>query len=173
VSAPLPWSYRTTEVPEGGLRERREASAQERSAVAAELGLLSLDSLVADVAIRALGKGSYRLKGTLTAQLTQACVITLEPVAQRVEDSFDVDFWPPGTLPQSSEDEVEALASAEIEPIEHGRIDAGRIVFETLSAGIDPYPRAPGAAFSEAAAPTSDQGAESPFGALKKLKDRQ
>ena len=173
MNAPLPWSYRTAEVPESGLRERREATVQERAAVAAELGLLTIDSLAAEFAIRALGKGRYRMKGTLTAQLTQACVVTLEPVAQRVEDSFDVEFWPAGTLPQDAEDEVEALTSAEIEPIEHGHIDAGRIVFETLSAGIDPYPRAPGAEFSEPAVPAPDPAAASPFAALKKLKDRQ
>jgi uncharacterized metal-binding protein YceD (DUF177 family) len=160
-------------VPEAGLREQRKATPQERAAIVAELGLLGLDSVSAEIAIRAMGQGHYRVKGTVTAQLTQACVVTLEPVAQRVEDSFDVEFWPAGTLPQSGEEEIEVLGSAEIEPIEHGRIDAGRIVFETLSAGIDPYPRAPGAEFAEPLAPASDQRADSPFAALKKLKDRQ
>jgi hypothetical protein len=52
-------------------------------------------------------------------------------------------------------------------------IDAGRIVFETLSASVDPYPRRAGAQFEgeelgDAAAP----GASGPFAALKKLKDR-
>jgi hypothetical protein len=65
------------------------------------------------------------------------------------------------------------LSAAEIEPIQHGMIDAGRIVFETLSASVDPYPRRAGAQFEgeelgDAAAP----GASGPFAALKKLKDR-
>ncbi len=96
----------------------------------------------------AAGHGRYRLAGKVTAQLTQNCVVTLDPIAQNVEGSFDVQFWPPGKLPESGEEEVEALNAAEIEPIEHGRIDAGRIVFETLSASVDPYPRKPGAALA-------------------------
>ncbi len=54
----------------------------------------------------------------------------------------------PAKLPESGEEEVEALSAAEIEPIEHGRIDVGRIVYETLSAAIDPYPRKAGAEFA-------------------------
>ena len=70
----------------------------------------------------------------MAGQLTQNCVVTLEPLAQTVEGAFDVEFWPAGKLPESGEDEVEALSAAEIEPIQHGMIDAGRIVFETLAA---------------------------------------
>jgi len=68
---------------------------------------------------------------------------------------------------------VEALSAAEIEPIEHGLIDAGRIIFETLSASVDPYPRKPGAEFT--AEELGDGAAATktgPFAALKKLKDR-
>ena len=33
----------------------------------------------------------------------------------------------------------------DVEPIEHGTIEVGRVVFETLSAALDPYPRKSGA----------------------------
>ena len=118
-------------------------------------------------------RGAIASSGKVTAQLTQSCVVTLDPIAQSVEGAFDVEFWPPGKLPESGEEEVEALSAAEIEPIEHGMIDAGRIVFETLSASVDPYPRKPGAEFRAEelgdAAVLTETG---PFAALKKLKDR-
>ena len=52
-------------------------------------------------------------------------------------------------------------------------IDVGRVVFETLSAALDPYPRKNGASL-EWQDPESAEGvgASGPFGALKKLKDQ-
>jgi uncharacterized metal-binding protein YceD (DUF177 family) len=173
MSALLTWSYRTTEIPQAGLREERTTTEAERAKVAAELEIVSCERLASDFAIRAIGHGHYRLSGKVTAQLTQSCVVTLDPIAQNVEGVFDVEFWPKGKLPESGEEEVDALSAAEIELIEHGLIDAGRIIFETLSASVDPYPRKPGAEFKPeelggAAAPTET----GPFAALKKLKDR-
>lgn len=172
MNVPLQWSYRTAEIPDAGFREIRTATSAERATVAALLEVVSCEALTADFTIRATGQGCYRLAGKLEAELTQSCVVTLDPVAQRVEAAFDVEFWPPASVPRPGEAEVEALSAAEIEPIEHGMIDAGRIVFETLSASLDPYPRKPGAEFQSDAIEDGDAPATGPFAALKKLKDR-
>jgi len=166
----LDWSYRTAEIPEHGLRETRAASAAEREQMAIALDVVSCEAIDAEFTVRATGKGRYRVAGKVGARLTQKCVVTLEPIPQKAEGTFDVEYWPPAELPQNGEDEVEALGAAEIEPIEHGRIDVGRIVFETLSAAIEPYPRKQGAEF----VPDPDDqtaGEGGPFAALKKLKD--
>lgn len=173
MSEPLTWSYRTTEIPQAGLHEGRTATEAERAKVASMLEVVSCERLASDFAIRAVGHGRYRLSGKVTAQLTQSCVVTLDLIAQGVEGVFDVEFWPTGKLPESGEEEVEALNAAEIELIERGLIDAGRIIFETLSASVDPYPRKLGVEFKadelgDAAAPTET----GPFAALKQLKDR-
>jgi uncharacterized metal-binding protein YceD (DUF177 family) len=172
MSEALTWSYRTTEIPEAGLREHRTATPAERVQVAAELDVVSCEQLVCDFAIRSVGHGRYRLAGKVTAQLTQKCVVTLDPIAQNVEGSFDVQYWPAAKLPESGEEEVEALNAAEIEPIQHGLIDAGRIIFETLSASVDPYPRKPGAEFEAGELADDAPTEQGPFAALKKLKDR-
>jgi uncharacterized metal-binding protein YceD (DUF177 family) len=170
MSEPLNWSYRTSEVPEAGSREKRAASEQERAMVASTLAIVSCEQLTADFQIRAIGQGRYRLAGKVSAQLTQSCVVTLDPVAQKLEGVFDVEYWPAGKPTETSDDEVEALSAAEIEPIERGLIDAGRIVFETLSASLDPYPRKPGVQFEARDVEGMDAPA-GPFAALKKLKD--
>ncbi|HWK33385.1 MAG TPA: DUF177 domain-containing protein [Hyphomicrobium sp.] len=167
----LDWSYRTTEIPEAGLRENRDATAEERAALAAELEILSCEKLTAVFSIRATGKGHYRLAGELKGRVTQPCVVTLEPVSEAVEGNFDVEYWPPASMPETGEEEMEALSAAEIEPIEHGRIDAGRIVFETLVASLNPYPRKPGAEFEESESEPPSAGGTSAFEALKKLKE--
>ena len=173
MSEPLDWSYRTSEIPEAGLRQSRAASEAERAKVASMLEIVSCEQLTAEFVIRAIGQGHHRLAGTVAGPLTQNCVVTLDPLAQAVEGAFDVEFWPTGKLPESGEDEVEALSAAEIEPIQHGMIDAGRIVFETLAASVDPYPRKAGAQFEgDALSEADDPGDSGPFAALKKFKDR-
>lgn len=172
MSEALDWSYRVTDIPDGGIRETREATESERVRLAEALDIVSCQRLVADLAIRAIGKGHYRLAGKVTAELTQTCVVTLEPVAQHAEATFDVEFWPPLALPETTAEEVEALSAAEIEPIEHGRIDAGRIVFETVATALDPYPRKPGAEYHADRPENSGLDETGPFAALKRLKDR-
>jgi uncharacterized metal-binding protein YceD (DUF177 family) len=172
MSEALEWSYRVSDVPDGGIRETREATDSERLRLAEELDIISCQRLVSELTIKAIGKGHYRLAGKVTADLTQACVVTLEPVAQLAQGAFDVEFWPPAALPEATEAEVEALSAAEIEPIEHGRIDAGRIVFETLATSLDPFPRKPGAEFHADLPENAGLGETGPFAALKRLKDR-
>jgi hypothetical protein len=98
--------------------------------------------------------------------------VTLESVAKELEETFDVEFWPAEAVPETTDTEIEVLTAAEIEPIEHGLIDAGGIIVETLSAGLDPYPRKPNAEFAweEKDAELSITG---PFAGLSKLKDRR
>lgn len=172
MSEALDWSYRVTDIPDGGLREKREAAADERARLAEALDIVAVGRLVCEFTIRSIGKGHYRLAGKVAAAVTQACVVTLEPVEQNAEGTFDVEFWPPAALPESSEEEVEALSASEIEPIEHGRIDAGRIVFETIATALDPYPRKQGAEFRAEGVTNQGPSEAGPFAALKRLKDQ-
>jgi uncharacterized metal-binding protein YceD (DUF177 family) len=172
MSEALDWSYKVTEVPDGGLKQSREATEAERTRLAEVLDILIVRGLKSDFTIRATGKGHYRLAGKVSAAVTQACVVTLDPVEQNAQGHFDVEFWPSGSLPEVSDDEVEVLSAAEIEPIEHGRIDVGRIVFETISAALDPYPRRAGVEFDPGQVPVAKPTTLGPFAALKKLKDQ-
>jgi uncharacterized metal-binding protein YceD (DUF177 family) len=173
MSEPLTWSHRTAEVPEAGLLVAREATPAEREAIAGALDIISCDALSIDYAVRALGGGRYRMMGKLTARVTQACVVTLEPVAATIAQEIDVAFWPAESLPRAGEDETEVLSVAEIEPIEHGQIEVGRVLYELLSASLDPYPRKPGARFEwEGVAGQEDPGATGPFAGLRQLKNK-
>ena len=169
MTGPLAWSQRVSAIPEGGLAETRAASAAERSTVAVALGIVACDELKADYVIRAIGAGRYRMKGTVAARFTQECVVTLAPVQQTVAETFDVEFWP--SLPDAGDAEVEVLSVPDIEPIEHGLIAVGRVIFEILAASLDPYPRSEGAPFEWEGAPGASGAADpGPFSALKRLK---
>ena len=84
-----------------------------------------------------------------------------------------MEFWPPGAHDNSPSEEIEALTAAEIELLEHGLIDAGRIVYEQLAAGLNPYPRKPDAEFVPPADAQANDGAKiNPFAVLAKLKPK-
>lgn len=172
-AAPLQdWSHATVDVPAHGLEIKRAANPQERAAIAKDLGLASLDSLETAYRISAISGGGWRLTGTLSAAAVQSCVITLEPVPAQIEETFKVEFWRDLEHPEGGEDKS-VLEGADQEALEGDMIPAGRIVFESLSAALDPYPRKEGAslAWQDTAAENSEK--VTPFSVLAKLKDKR
>jgi uncharacterized metal-binding protein YceD (DUF177 family) len=167
---PLDWSIDVTEVPERGLKGSRKATEAERVALASVLDLVSCEVLEVTYSITPLAAG-YRLEGGIDAAVQQACVITLEPVAGRVAESFSVDFSREGAGAAEERGDIEILSGADVEPLRNDQIELGRIVYEALSAGLDPYPRKEGAEFEWSDAKQADRESN-PFAVLQKLKDR-
>lgn len=165
------WSHAVTDIPALGLARERRLTGDGLAPLARELNMLELSSVVADYRIERLAGGAYRLHGRVTADGAQACVVTVERVPTHIDETFDVEFWP--DLPDADGGEEKSiLDERDVEPLEGGMIPVGRIVFETISAGLDPYPRKPDAAFSWQ---DKDQPASqnvSPFAALSKLKNK-
>lgn len=143
-----------------------EASESERAALAESLDLVALDRLTADLTVRPWRGDGVRIAGTVRAELTQSCVVTLEPVAGRVEETVDVRLHPEVTV--APDVDVDPEAEDPPEPLESDTLDIGAIALEHFVLGIDPYPRAPGAAF--APVEEADEEERSPFAALAKLK---
>ena len=171
VKSVLDWSHAAVDVPQGGLHRARTASADERGKIATALGLLEFAEFATDYRIDRLAGGGYRLHGRIVADLAQACVATLAPVAERVTETFDTEFWP--TLaPAGGEQDASILDGRDLEVIEDGVIDAGRVIFETLSAGLDPYPRIEGAEFRMPDKAEQSPEKISPFAVLSKLKNK-
>lgn len=175
-STPLAsWTVSVLAVPEAGLAARRAANDVELGALARALDLPSCERLTVEYSVRAMGQGRFRVAGEVSAALTQRCVVSLEPVPALVEEQFDEEFWPAAAIaldPGEQEREHEALSHVEPEPIVDGEIDIGRLVYETVAAALDPYPRRPGVEldWSGEASAGPDAARSSPFAALAKLK---
>ncbi|MCH9807301.1 MAG: DUF177 domain-containing protein [Alphaproteobacteria bacterium] len=168
------WNTKVHEIPRAGLSGQRQATAQERSAIADRLEIPDCISLSADYRIKNAGKGRFALTGTLTAQLRRTCVITLDPIIETVRERLDCVFLPPDKIPQLQIEEEEALTAQEFEPIVSDTIDVGRIAFEVLSAGLNPFPRKPDAQMETPPQKPKDNtapedGDQHPFAALAKL----
>jgi len=169
----LAWDHPTRDVPETGLTVTKVAAADELDAVARALGLIACASLEASYAITPDGAGRYALSGTLRAEIVQACVVTLDPVASTIEEGFVAAFWPGDDIPPPRGGVLDLDEAAEPQPILSGQIAVGRVVFECLAESLDPYPRKPGATFDwqEPAAPGGAPGnPESPFAVLANIK---
>lgn len=163
------WKVPLREIGAQGYRGEHRASASELSELTRVLDIVSCDELVVSYEIHALSGGMYRLNGHIRGKVVQSCVVTLEPIAAKLDEPINVELRPAHLMPEAPEGEQEVLETADIEPIEGDSIDLGLIVLEFISTGLDPYPRKEGATleFSDPAAGTAGK----PFSALAKLKD--
>ena len=153
-----------------------EADADERAALTRRFGLLALDSLTAKVGLTPVDGGLVRVHGALAAEITQACVVTLEPVTSRVEASFEC-LYGADTPEEAGGLITDADTEESPESLAHGAIDVGEAVAEQLALELDPFPRSPGAAFDGLSSASEsvgndDTGDAGPFAVLARLKEK-
>lgn len=150
----------------------REATPAECEALTSGLDIVSVEAFHARYAITAQSAGCFLMAGDFTARLTQACVVTLEPVVQTIAETFSVSFCPPGRIAQPDGKDRPILDEPDVEDLTGDTIEAGRVLFELLSASLDPYPRKGAAAFAWKDPKTGPEVEMqlNPFAALSKLK---
>ena len=158
----------------GGATVSVSATPSERTALAAAYDLLEVRDLSAAATLTEEAGGAISVTGRVTADISQSCVVTLDPVAQQIDEAFAARFVRPGSpelpaaLPRHEEIVVDPAAPDPPEVLSGGSIDLGRIVEEAFVLSIDPYPRSPGAVLASEAA-DADRS-DSPFAVLARLK---
>jgi len=157
------------EIEEAGVVERAiDAREEERSALARRFGLLSLGALSADVTLRRLPGGPLvRVDGRLVADVEQRCVISLDPVADHIDEEFSETFGPEGYVPPEETDEEDLP-----ETFDPGGIDIGELVAQHLALSLNPYPKSPGAetaAIRRESPETGDEERRRPFAGLGEM----
>jgi cytochrome b pre-mRNA-processing protein 3 len=159
------------EVPETGQHFDLAADALVRAAVAKVAGLRELPRFEANFDVTRRG-GGLHVVGSISATVGQNCVVTLEPLANEVEETIDLVFEPLQRLAESAENEGQqhGVKWNDPEPLVGGVVDLGALATEFLILGLNPYPRKPGAVFEAPRDANRDQG---PFAALGRLAKRQ
>lgn len=167
MSTILDWMHETRSIPEAGLDVTREANEETRAALAEALDIDACLRLVARYTIKPFESGRFELHGTAELGAQQTCVVTLEPLERTYRVRLDVAYWPPELLGDGPGADIDSLAD-DPEPIEEGRLDVGRVIYEELASTVDPFPRKEAAAFEwkDEETPARDN----PFAALEKLK---
>lgn len=173
MTAVLDWTHPVSEIGERGLDARRVATPAERSALAAALGIVACNHLAVTYRIEPRPQGAFMARGEIEAEVVQSCVVTLDPVAQRIQEPFQIEFRPKGAINTGTDGEQEALAPDDPEPIENNRLALGRVIYEIVASALDPYPRAADVVLedSEGTAGPKDSKAN-PFAALAAWKPK-
>ena len=168
----LDWTHDVRQASEQDIEIVREATPAELAAVAAALCVLSCDRLKVRYTLRPAGKSRYILTGVIDLAVTQTCVVTLEPLEAKSSEELSMELWPREEIPAVHDGVVDDLEDDDIEPIDNGVVNIGRIVLEYAACMIDPYPRKTDAAFSwiDEAGEASDTG--NPFAKLKELRGK-
>lgn len=157
------------------------ASDSERAGLAKRFGFLGLPAFSARVTVdRRLG-GQIVVEGRLRGRIVQACVLTLDPVTQDLDDAFRIVFkmdLADERDPESGEAVLSAQADAP-EPLSSNLLDVGEIIAEQLSLVADPYPRRPGAKLEDVLPRPRSGGRKGPpetrrhpFAGLAALRDK-
>jgi hypothetical protein len=166
-----PWSapVRVEDVPETGLHLDLVADEHVRAEIARLAGVDALPRLEAVFDIVRKGD-AMQVTGHVSGTVGQTCVVTLEPLENRIEEQVDLVFAPVrAEVSDGGEHHIGPGEAEPPEPLVGGVADLGTVATEFLLLGIDPYPRKPGAVF---ASPVRGADADGPFAALAALKER-
>jgi uncharacterized protein len=117
------------------------------------------------------------LAGRLHANVTQTCVVSLDPVEASLDVPAEFEFWPTSLIEafERSEEEPGSLGLLDWpEAVVEGRIDLGPVIYETLATALEPYPKREGVSFNWSQDPAEEAGStkSGPFAALAALKRR-
>ena len=166
IHAPLSRPIEVADIPPDGLEVDVAADEAERRALAEDFGIRAVHRLGAHYRLRRV-TGGVRVDGTVSAEVEQTCVVTLEPVTGPVSETVELMFSEHAGAPEEAGDVARMGERDPPEPIVGGRIDLGAVTTEFLALGLDPYPRKPGVSYEPE--PGRDP-ADSPFAALAKMK---
>ena len=144
------------------------------AAIAEELGILSVRKLVFNGTLQTEGKTDWRLTAQLGATVEQSCVLTLDPVTTRIDQSVSRRFV--ADLSTDMDEEIEMPEDDSEEALE-AEIDLTRVMVEALALALPDYPRRDDAALEKSefsapgVTPMTDQETK-PFAGLAQLKDK-
>jgi uncharacterized metal-binding protein YceD (DUF177 family) len=161
------------------------ASDSERAALAKRFGFLGLPAFSARVTVDRRAGGQVIVEGRLRGKIVQACILSLDPVTQELDETFRIVFRQDLTEeldPESGEAVLSAQADAP-EPLAGNMLDVGEIVAEQLSLAADPYPRRPGVKLEDVLPKARNAGKDGqragksdqrrhPFAGLAALRDK-
>lgn len=156
---------------------RLSADGQECAGLARLWDVLAVNGLSAEFQLQRWKRDGVRLKGRVVADVVQACVVTLEPVEEHIDETIEVIFVPEGSklarIPTGADGEVllDPDGPDAPETFSGDTIDVGKVAAEHAALALDPYPKKPGVAFSGHIESTAEEDARpSPFAALKDWK---
>ncbi|RUT95583.1 DUF177 domain-containing protein [Mesorhizobium sp. USDA-HM6] len=169
--SPVSFVANVARLPQKGLPVVVEADERQRAALAAEYDLLSVESYRAELLVASWKRNGVKVSGRVEADVTQACIVTLDPVAAHIDEPVEALLLPEQSklgregFEGGGEIVLDADGPDSPETFSGDTIDVGALAEQFFGLAIDPYPRKPGASLD---AEGNDQPEESEF--QKKLR---
>jgi uncharacterized metal-binding protein YceD (DUF177 family) len=169
------------------------ADERQCAQLARRYGILSVEGLSGTATLWREGDGmTIVVNGHFVADVTQACVTTLEPVPDHIEEDFEGWFLDESQAksfkkakklrtdldiedPFNSEEDEETMMPDEREdpePVINGLLDVGELVAQYLSLALDPYPKSAKALEMGPIGDEADLKKPNPFAVLKDMKGK-
>jgi uncharacterized metal-binding protein YceD (DUF177 family) len=145
------------------------ANETERAALSKRFGIVRIDRLEADVVLHRKDR-VVDAKGTLSADIVQACAVSAEDLPITVREPVEVRFVPEVRV-YAPDQEIE-LSAEECDEVDYSgtHFDLGEAVAQTLALAIDPFAVGPQAEEARQRPEFSGEDDVGPFAALKNLK---
>lgn len=150
-----------------------EPDAPARAAIAQALGIEGLRKLRLSGALLPVGKHDWHLEAALGATAQQACVVTLDPMITRIDETITRDYVADYVAPDTPEAEMPDDDTTDPLP---ASLDLVAVMMEALALALPAYPRKDGAqtgtaVFTEPGkAPLRDEDTR-PFAGLADLRN--
>lgn len=154
--SPVSFLVNVARLPEKGMPVVIDADEETRSALAAEHGLLSVESWRAELLVTRWKRNGVKVSGRVEAEITQECVVTLEPLPAHISEEVSQIYFPEdsklGRLGFHGEGEIHLDAEGPDSPetFSGETIDVGALAEEFFGLAIDPYPRKGGVSLDAA-----------------------
>lgn len=150
------------------------ATADERKAVAEHLGIAGIKKLRFAGELSPIGRKDWELKAALGATVVQDCVVTLDPVTTRIDETLHRSYV--ADMPEIAASEIEMPVDDTVEPLPD-TLDIAQVMIEALTLALPLYPRAPDAglaqsAFTEPGTEAMTDDDAKPFAGLGALRER-
>ena len=164
-----------------GEHVKAEADAEQCAALNERLDILAVNAYAIEARVTPFKKTGARIEGRVLGSVEQACVVTLKPVKETIDESFSLTLVPKGSPfarksnddPAGGEMIIDPEGEDPPEEFEGEEIDVGAYAEEFFALALNDYPRAPDADFEghieDQGGPDSD---ENPFAALVGLKEQ-
>ncbi|WP_027143590.1 DUF177 domain-containing protein [Mesorhizobium sp. WSM3626] len=151
MQSPVSFFANVARLPQKGLPVVIEADPAQRAALAEAHGLLSVEAYRAELLVTLWKRNGVKVSGRVEADITQACIVTLDPVQAHIDEPVEALLLPEDSKlgRQGFESAGEILLDADgpdsPETFSGDTIDVGALAEQFFGLAIDPYPRKPGA----------------------------
>jgi hypothetical protein len=167
--SPVSFRVSVVRLPQKGMPVTIEADEAQRDRLASEHGLLAVKAFRAELTVSNWKSSGVRVHGEVSAEITQACVISLDPVESHVETKISALFVPENSrlakigIGHKEEILLDAEGPDSPEPFSGDLIDVGALAEEYFALAIDPYPRKEGAHLDERGPDDADEAGKGPL----------